>query len=391
MSDIRTPSPARPLLRTPRTRRLATAAVAATCLALAAAQSGATATAAARSPFVGPLHTVSTIASTVPANGDVNPYGVAVVPRSVGRLHGGDVLVSNFNAASNLQGTGTTIVQVAPDGAVSQFAAIDPAHLPGKCPGGVGLTTALSVLRNGWVIVGSLPTADGTSATAQSGCLLVLDSRGRVQETITGHGLNGPWDMTALDFGDVTELFVTNVLNGTLAANGATVHHGTVVRLLISSGPDYPPTVLDSRVIASGFGERTDPAALVVGPTGVGLDRQGTLFVADSVGNRVAAIPNAPWRGTDAGAGRTVTADNGLNTPLGLAVAPNGDVLTVNAGDGNLVETTRDGVQVAERTLDANGSPAGAGNLFGLAVAPDRRSLYFVDDSSNTLNRLSAP
>ena len=66
--------------------------------------------------FVGPLHKLSVIASTVPGNGDVNPYGVAVVGRSVGRLHEGNVLVSNFNAASNLQGTGTTIVQISPGG-----------------------------------------------------------------------------------------------------------------------------------------------------------------------------------------------------------------------------------------------------------------------------------
>ena len=36
--------------------------------------------------FVGGLNTVATVASTVPANGDVNPYGVAIVPRSDGRL-----------------------------------------------------------------------------------------------------------------------------------------------------------------------------------------------------------------------------------------------------------------------------------------------------------------
>jgi len=39
--------------------------------------------------------------------------------------------------------------------------------LRGLRPGGVDLTTALAGLRSGWVIVGSLPTSDGTSATAQ--------------------------------------------------------------------------------------------------------------------------------------------------------------------------------------------------------------------------------
>src|SRR6266704_2273187 len=115
--------------------------------------------ASAASTFIGPLNTETTLASTIPANGDVNPYGVAVVPRSTGNLHQGNVLVSNFNDHTNTQGTGTTIVQVTPGGQVSQFARIG--NLGGACPGGVGLTTALSVLPSGWVIVGSLPTKNG--------------------------------------------------------------------------------------------------------------------------------------------------------------------------------------------------------------------------------------
>ena len=330
---------------------------------------------------------ITQIASTVPANGDVNPYGIAVIPESAGALHEGSVLISNFNAASNLQGTGTTIVQVAPGGAVSTFATIDAAHLPGACPGGVGLTTALSVLRSGWVIVGSLPTSDGTSATAQAGCLLVLDKWGHVRETFSGHGINGPWDMTALDFGSFAELFVTNVLNGTVAAGGATVNHGTVLRLALAIPSGGMPHVVARTIVGSGLGERTDPAALVVGPTGVGLSADGTLYVADSVGNRITAIPNAPWRSSDAGTGKTLTSGGALNTPLGLAVANSGDVLTVNAGDGFLVATNPWGTQVQTVQLDNTGSPAGAGTLFGLATVHSD-DVYFVDDGSNTLNLL---
>ncbi len=76
-------------------------------------------------------------------------------------------------------------MQIAPDGTTSLFAQIDANNLPGPCPGGVGLTTALAVLRSGWVIVGSLPTTDGTSATAQAGCLLVLDNQGNVEKRST--------------------------------------------------------------------------------------------------------------------------------------------------------------------------------------------------------------
>lgn len=123
---------------------------------------------AASGSFIGQFNTVSTIASTVPAIGDVNPYGVAVVPRSVGTLHRGDTLISNFNNGANLQGTGTTIVEVAPGGAVSLFATITNHDVAGRCPGGVGLSTALVALRSGWVIVGSLPTTDGSAATAKA-------------------------------------------------------------------------------------------------------------------------------------------------------------------------------------------------------------------------------
>src|SRR5271157_3053300 len=145
----------------------------------------------------GPHNTITTISSTIPSNGDINPYGVWRVPRSVGMLKRGNILVSNFNNSANLQGTGTTVVQIAPDGTFNLFAQIDPTSLPGPCPGGVGLTTALVVLRSGWVIVGSLPTTDGTSATAQAGCLIVLDHNGNVWETFSGTKfgarINGPW------------------------------------------------------------------------------------------------------------------------------------------------------------------------------------------------------
>ena len=106
------------------------------------------------SSFSGQFSTTTKVASTVPSNGDVNPYGVAVVPRSTGALVSGHILVSNFNNSNNLQGTGTTIVDISPSGTLKVFAQISANGLPGNCPGGIGLTTALVVLRSGWVIVG---------------------------------------------------------------------------------------------------------------------------------------------------------------------------------------------------------------------------------------------
>jgi len=340
--------------------------------------------------FVGGFHHIRTVASTVPQNGDVNPYGVAIAPVTRGRLVAGDVLVSNFNDAKNEQGTGTTIVEISPSGRTRLFANLADAKLGGPCPGGVGLTTALVALRSGWVIVGSLPTKDGTSATMKAGCLIVIDATGKPVETISGAPIDGPWDMTALDEGGSAWLFVTNVLNGTLAASPNIVDGGTVVRIGLQMPAADEPVVTSETVIGSGFPERTDPAALVVGPTGVGLGPDGTLFVADSVANRIAAIPDAATRSTASG-GTTVSAGGALNDPLGLAIAPNGDVLTTNGGDGNLVETTEHGAQVAVKTLDdtpAPPGPNGNGTLFGLAVAPGAGGVYFVDDGTNTLNLL---
>jgi hypothetical protein len=345
--------------------------------------------AGASSPFLGGLHHISTVASTVPANGDVNPYGVAVVPVTIGLLHQGDVLVSNFNDMGNQQGTGQTIMAITPGGQQSVFADIDLDSW--RCPGGVGLTTALAVFSRGWVVVGSLPTTDGTAATAKAGCLFVLGPDGSVRATISGGPINGPWDMAAVDHGARGMLFVTNVLNGTVAANGAVVNRGTVVRIGLNLPDPFKrqsPTVTEETVIGSGFSQRSDPAALVVGPTGVGVSH-GVLYVADTAANRISAIPGALTRTNSAGTGLDVTANGSLKGPLGLAMAPNGDILTVNAGNGRIVETTPAGAQAAAKLLDSTGTPPGNGTLFGLAVAPGGQSLYFVDDGTNTLNLLS--
>jgi len=360
------------------TRRFASIGVIVTATAGLLAGSGFAATAAnASDTFIGPLNHTKIIASTVPANGDVNPYGVAVVPHSTGRLYRGDVLVSNFNDKANVQGTGTTIVEVSPHGKVSLFAGIKDR----ACPGGVGLTTALVVLRSGWVIVGSLPTQN--TAISGPGCLIVLDQWGNVRKTITGYGIDGPWDMTAFDGGHVSVLFVTNVLGGILGK-----HHnpngGTVQRLVITSKPYQTPRVLSSTTIGSGFPARTDPNALVIGPTGDGLSCNGTLYVADTLNNRIAGIPNALFRLHSDGTGDTVSKGGHLNVPLGLAIAPNGHILTVNGGDGNIVETSPRGRQVAFKTIDNN--MGGAGNLFGLAVKPGADAVYFVDDFSANNN-----
>ncbi len=351
-------------------------------LAAIAALAAAAPSAAAAQPFIAGLHTTQRIASAVPtsgpAAGDQNPYGVAVVPRTIGDLVRGNVLVSNFNNAQNQQGTGSSIVEISPGGQVHVFAVVPT---PTATPA-VGLTTALVVLRSGYVIVGNLPAPGGTSTAARAGALTILDAHGHVVKTLSGGDINGPWDMTAVDHGNRAVLFVTNVLNGTVDAKGANVDRGTVVRIRLRIHHGHI-RVTSNQVIANGFIEHTDPNALVVGPTGVGLGADDVLYVADSNANRLAAVPDALTRTSIlGGGGKTVSAGGNLIDPLGLTIAPNGDVVSANGGNGKIVETTPAGAQVATKEL----VPAGAGDLFGLAVTLGGDGLYFVNDAGTGPN-----
>jgi hypothetical protein len=359
-------------------------AAAATSTPAAAASTTASQTHAA-GPYLAGLHTVTTLGSTVPANGDVNPYGLIRVSSTVGTLHAGSFLVSNFNDKANDQGTGTTIEQITPSGKRTQFAQI-PSKLPGACPGGVGLTTALNVLPGGYVVVGSLPTSNGKSATAKYGCLIELNSAGHVVGTIAGPNIQGPWDMTAVSHGDMTTLFVSNALNGGAAKGKKVIANSTVVRLRLQSSNSQAPKVLSQQVVGDRIPWVNNAAALVIGPTGVALASNGTLYVADTLDNRISAISHAMTRRTPAhDGGTTVTKGQHLKQPLGMILAPNGNILTTNAGDGNMVETTPAGKQVVVRTADTKTGP---GSLFGLAIAPGKTGIYFVDDGDNTLKLL---
>ena len=342
--------------------------------------------AASTAAFLTPLRTVSKVVSTVPANGDVNPYGIVFVPTSVGKLQAGQMLISNFNSKEGGQGTGTTIVQVSTAGKVSPFATIDAKTLPGSCPGGVGLTTALNILPGGYVVVGSLPTTNGKTATAKYGCLIVLNSEGKAIKTIANKNIQGPWDSTAKSEGSKTTLFISNALNGGAAKGIHTIDNSTVLRIELESSEHQTPKVLSETVIAKGIPWVNSAEALVLGPTGLALANNGTLYVASTEDNKILAISEAMTRTTPAEKGGTVVTEGGhLKEPLGMVLAPNGDIITTNGGDGNMVETTPDGKQLVVQTADTK---TGAGSLFGLAISPSANSVYFVDDGENTLNLL---
>jgi hypothetical protein len=338
--------------------------------------------------FLAGKSTVMTVASTTPDNGDVNPYAIWPVKTDMGALHAGDVLVDNFNNKSNNQGTGTTIVNVHPDKSVTVFATL-PQNLAG-CPGGVGLTTAMVVLKDGWVLVGSLPSTDGKIDTSNPGCLVELSPTGQVAGTLAGDYLDGPWDATVADNGDTATLFVTTTLNGVKDAGGKPVNKGTVVRLGLSQTPTKPPTVTSHVVVADTLAEQEDASAFVKGPTGLVLDPSGVLYIGDNLGNRIGVVSNALTRTDSAGAGTTLSSGGQLANPLGMDRAPNGNLLVANATNGKIVEITTTGTQVGEyfANEDVAQDPPGNGDLFDIAVNQAGNGIYFVNDDTNTLSLL---
>jgi len=326
---------------------------------------------AQRAAFLGQLRGLTQVASTVPANGDVNPYGVAVVPASGGRLTAGDILVSNFNDKANVQGTGSTLVEVSPAGQASVFANISALPAGQSCPGGIGLTTALGILPGGWVVVGSLPTTKGgvLPGLNPAGCLIVLNDRGTVAETITNPDIVGPWDLTVKSSATSAEVFVSNALGGNTKTDQGVPVTGncTVVRLDLALSPTSPPQLSSSTVIGADFPWRANKAALILAPTGLTLVGNGTLYVDDTLTNSVSAIPQALTRTSPVTAvAGTLSTGGALDAPLGMTIAPNGDLVVVNGNNGNAVEITPAGKQVATKTLIKNG----AGDLFGIIIHP---------------------
>jgi hypothetical protein len=348
-----------------------------------------TSLAPAAGSFLAGKTTVSLLGSTTPVNGDINPYAIWPVTRTIGTVQAGDVLVDNFNNASNDQGTGTTIVDLHPDGQLSVFAQL-PQTIAG-CPGGVGLTTAMVQLKTGWVIVGSLPSTNGTIKTAGAGCLIELSPEGKLAGTISGAYLDGPWDETVSDNGTTATLFVANTMFG-ITPDSTQVDKGDVVRLTLAESAAAPARVTSETVVASGFPEGPDASAFIKGPTGLALGADGTLYVANNLGNSIASIPDALTRATSDGTGSVLTQGGQLANPLGLVLAPDGDLLAANATNGKIVEVTQGGQQTGEYYADNDigQEPPGNGDLFDVAVNQAGTGVLFVNDGTNVLELLRA-
>jgi hypothetical protein len=369
--------------------------VAALSLALAVLQLGA---AGANPPqgLLEVLHHHTLLTSTVTDNGDLNPYAIVVAPVSAGLIKADDVLVDNFNNVSNLQGTGTTIIDYSPATKKTTLFAKLPQRVDG-CPGGVGLSTAMVMLKAGWIVVGSTPSTDGTTRTKGDGCLFVLDPNGTIVATWAGPNIEDPWgNMAVADNGASASLFVSMAGFGVPAptvkdpATGASVivRKATVLRIDLTMADGKPPAIKSETVIANGFPQQADLDNFLFGPTGVALGPDGTLYVSNAVESSIVKIPDALTRTTSAGTGTVVTSKGLIVDPLSLIMAPNGHLLSTNGLNGQVVEIDPvSGKQIYAQWLDVDQAqtPPGNGDLFGIAIKPDGTGLYYVEDDTNFL------
>ncbi|MDR3522006.1 MAG: hypothetical protein P4L54_10390 [Acidocella sp.] len=342
----------------------------------------------AESNFLQTIKKHHLLTSTQPGKGDQNPYALIIAPVTAGSVQKNDVLADNFNNNANLQGTGSTIIDYRPStGQMSLFAAIPP-NLPG-CPGGIGLSTAMTMLKSGWIIVGSAPSTDGTTKTLGPGCLIILDSSGKVAGTITGPNINDPWgNMAVIDNGSTATLFVSNAGFGIAAPGQPVQHRATVLRISLDIAPGKPPAVTSQTVIADGLGAQADASVFLIGPTGLTLASDGTLYVSDAINNRIIAIPHAATQTASSNDAAVVTKDGLLNRPLAMDMAPDGHLLVVNGLNGQVVEVDpTTGKQEGAMWIDADEAqtPPGSGDLFGITMMPDGKGFYYVEDDVNAL------
>jgi hypothetical protein len=239
---------------------------------------------------------------------------------------------------------------------------------------GLGLAaTACSSTSSSSAAGSNYQSAAPTSPQPAASFLGQLHGLSQVASTVPANGDVNPYGVA-----------VVRASGGRLTAGVPVTGNCTVVRLDLALSPTSPPRLTSSTVIGTSFPWRANKAALVLAPTGLALGSNGTLYVDDTLTDSVSAIPQALTRtGAITAVAGTLSMGGALNAPLGMTLTPNGDLVVVNGNDGNAVEITPAGKQVATKTLIKNG----AGDLFGIITT--QTGLIIANDGTNALDQLS--
>ena len=322
-----------------------------------------------------------TVASVIAPNGDRDPFGIAIVPLTMGKLTAGNLLVAEFGNKNGTAGAGTTILQVNPaTGKTSVF------FHGGPVAGPVGV--AINPANDGVWVGDYGAAANGTAAND-----LLIAPNGKVKAVytdVTTHGAAsfvGVWGQGVSASAGKISFYYGEAGNASTGTGG-----GDVVRLTPHpKGPvNGQPVNATYAQIATGQGQ-TPPggnAATAAGPQGYAFAADGILYETNDADNTLYAIPHAATAQSPV-ATRIVYRGHALQSPENVVIDPrNGDLLVVNANDNRLVVITPGGKLVASRDLAAN-QPAGA--LFGLAIGTNAAGdlvLYYTNSNTSTLHEL---
>ncbi len=347
--------------------------------------------ASAASPIQLSSYRSTLVGSVVAPNGDVNPYGLTVVPTTVGNLVAGDVLVADFNS-STTPGAGTTILEVNPTTGTSSV------FFQGSATNGVVGPVGIAINPvNGIVWLGDYGPANsaGTYSGAASDVVAVKPT-GTVlatfNNTTTGTtDFNGVWGQAVSDVNGQVAFYWTNAGDGTTGTGGGQVWRLNPNPTGTKNGQPLNATYT---LIASGLDSSPagTTAATTVGPQGMAYDpANGNLYVTEDSSNQMVAIPGAATA-TSATTTKPILAGTPLNSPQNVVVDPtSGNLVVANgAGNNDLIELSTTGQVLSTLNVDST-APAGA--LFGLAaiVVNNQLALYYGNADSNNLYLLSAP
>jgi hypothetical protein len=315
------------------------------------------------------------VGSTIdPKFKQLNPYGLAVAPSTAGAFTAGDLVVCNFNAKSNVQGTGFTIVGLHPaPGSKPVLVAADKKTLLG--------CNALALSPGNFI----------WAAAFASNSNPVLDSNGKLVENITGKPLNRP-------FGQIYAPAKSAKAGAAFYESNA--GNGTIVRFNLSSST--------ADVIAKGFAVNHGKPGGILGPSGLAYDlKRDTLYVVDGANNTLVAFSKVStlsagaitvgkngksFSGPSAAMARLVYSGAPLNASISSALLFNGNLVIGNTGDPNgknlLVEISKAGKLLDVLNVDKGAS----GSIFGMVATGSSAAntkLYFNDDNDNNLQVLA--
>ncbi|MBV8530832.1 MAG: hypothetical protein JO104_05900 [Candidatus Eremiobacteraeota bacterium] len=313
------------------------------------------------------------IGSTIdPKFGQLNPYGLTVAPATAGDFTQGDLVVCNFNAKSNVQGTGFTIVALhSKPGSTPTLVSHDKKTLLGCDALALG------------------PADDIWAAAFAANDNPVISATGKLEVNIKGKPFKRP-------FGQI----FAQPTSGSPAFYESNAEDGTIVRINLGSKFTYD-------VIAKGFAVNHGKPGSIFGPSGLAYDPSGDqLYIVDGTNNTVVAFSNVSsipaggikvgksgmtFSGPSAKDARLVFSGSPLNGPISSALLFNGNIVVGNttnpSGQNIMVELSPSGKMLATKNVDT-GAPGAIFGMVATGTNAGNTKLYFNDDNGNNVQVL---